>query len=97
MEFSLFLGLYDSEFTMTWAYDQLLIDYPLGEMAAEVWNHSFSVKNYEPGLTKASCIVSPALCYIHAVMVQSFAGRANSQGVVERHELLYLYSMTEHR
>lgn len=36
IEFALSLGFYDREFTTTRDYDQLLIDYSLGEMATEV-------------------------------------------------------------
>lgn len=54
-------------------------------------------KKYEPGLTKTSFIVDPTLWYIHAVIAQSFAGRANSQGVVGKQELLYLYSRTQRK
>lgn len=66
-------------------------------MAIGVWNHLCLGRNYEPGLTKATCIVDLALCYIHAVIARSFAGKADSQGVIGGHELLYLYTITEHR
>lgn len=38
MDFTIFLKFYNSEFITIEGYDQLLIDYPRGEMVVEVWN-----------------------------------------------------------
>lgn len=81
---ALLMGLYDSAFTITRVYDQVLVEYPQGEMAAGVWRHLCSRRNYEQSLIKASCIINLALRYIHAVIARSFTGRENSQGVVKR-------------
>lgn len=66
-------------------------------MAYQVWRCLCSRRDYEPGLAKTSCIIDPTLRYIHIVIVWSFANRADSQGVMGKHDLLYLYSMTEHK
>lgn len=52
-------------------------------MVAGVWNHLCSERNYELGLTKATCVVDLALHYIHTVIARSFSSRADSQGIVE--------------
>lgn len=97
MDFTIFLKFYNSEFITIEGYDQLLIDYPRGEMVVEVWNQLCSERNYELGFTKGRYIVNPALRYIYAVIAQSFTTRVDNQWVVGHQQLLYLFSMTDHR
>lgn len=62
-----------------------------------VWRCLCSGRNYKQGLMKSSCILDPTLCYIHIVIERLFANKADSKGVMGNQELLYLYSMIEHR
>lgn len=95
--FALLLGMYDTDFTTTSQYEQLLIDFPPGITPKGLWQHLSRGRNYKPGLTKASFLSRLALMHIHVVKARSFAGQADSTGVVGWHELLFCYSLTERR
>lgn len=61
IEFSVQLGLYDTEFTRTTTYDALLTSWLVGESAEEVWQRLSTTLTYEPRQTKATTLCSPAL------------------------------------
>lgn len=90
------MGLYDTDFTSTPPYEELLIDFSHWVTTKGVWQHLSRGKSYKPVLTKVSFLTQPDLRYIYIVITLSFAGRGDSIGVIRRQELLFLFSLVEH-
>lgn len=91
MDFSPLTDLYDTDFTNTTQYEQLLIDFPLRTGPGKVWKRLSRGKSIEPGLTKALFLTCSVLRYVHTIMTQLFAAIVDSTGVVGQQELLILH------
>ncbi|KAH7659753.1 hypothetical protein IHE45_16G050900 [Dioscorea alata] len=94
-QFSIGMGLYEEAFTETEEYSLLPTDYPGTVTPQQAYSRLCGQGQYEPGVSKASCLSRPAYRCLHAVMSRSISGRGDSTGVLSRQELLYLYSMVE--
>lgn len=95
IEFSVHLGLYDSEFTWTLNYEELLIYRPPGDFLEEAWWRLSTALVYDPHLTKATNLRSLALRYIHYILSHSLTGWGNSAGVVSYRNIDFLLSMVD--
>lgn len=93
MQFSMRLRLYDDDFIHTNDYTQLETDYPPGVTPQHVYRILRGDSQYEPRVSKATCLVHLSHRYIHAILIKSVNGHGDSTGILSLLELLYLYSM----
>jgi len=96
-QFSVRMGLYEEAETETEEYEQLPTDYPGIVTPLRVYRALCGQGQYEPRVSKATCLTRSAHRYIHAVMSRSISGRGDSTGVLNRQELLYLHSMVRRK
>lgn len=83
------------EFTRTPEYDALLISRPTGEYLEDAWRQLSTTPAYNPNLTKATTLLTPALQYIHFVLNHTLTGRGDSAGVVSHRDFDFLLSMVD--
>lgn len=60
-DFSVWLGLYDAEFTLTPEYDALLTSLLVGESLEDAWRRLSTALTYDPRQTKATILCTLAL------------------------------------
>lgn len=90
------IGNYDTDFPNTQQYEQLLINFLLGATAKELgstWGEGGAMSQALPRLHFDVTGSEVCACY-HCSFI---TGRVDNTGVVGWQELLFLYSMTEHR
>ena len=80
------MGHYNADFTTFTQYKGFLIDFPPNFTPTGVWPGIFQGHHYEQGLTKATFSTQLSRRYMHAVIARSFAGTADSIGVVGQQE-----------
>lgn len=94
-QFSVSLRLYDDDFIHTEEHTQLPNDYPLGVTLQHLYRILFGDDQYEPGISKALCLIPPSHKYIHTIPSRSVNGHGDSIGVLRQLELVYLYFMVQ--
>lgn len=81
-EFSIHLGVYDTEFMRTPTYDALLTSKPVWEPLSNAWLWLSLSPTYDPCSTKATILNSPILRYIHFMVSHTLTGRGDNTSVV---------------
>ena len=76
------MGLYNADLTTIAQYKDFLIDFPPSFTPTRVWRGISQGCHYEQGLTKTTFSTQLSHRYMHAVIAHSFAGTADSIGMV---------------
>ncbi|WP_375645352.1 hypothetical protein, partial [Bartonella sp. CL5QHWL] len=81
--------------TETEEYENLPADYPVTLTPQRAYRAVCGLGQYEPVVSKATSLSLPSNRYIHAILTRSVSGRGDSTGLLNRQDLLYLYSMVK--
>lgn len=96
VEFTLYMGLYDHEYTTTGEYQHHHFFPCLGECDNHHWRRlSTDSSNFTPNASKASSLQSLTLLFVHTLLSGTVTGRSGNTGTITRQELYYLLSMAD--